>query len=157
MRLSTKGRYAIRAMLDLALQEEERPVMIKDICRRQDISNLYLEQLLNRLKTAGLVRSTRGPRGGFSLNRQPNLIKISDILQAMEGSTAPTDCVDNADLCPRAACCVTRNIWLAIKEATDGVLEATTLNDLINQEKSNNMAKQTNEPMVEGNEEPSTR
>jgi len=157
MRLSTKGRYAIRAMLDLALQEEAHPVMIKDICRRQDISNLYLEQLLNRLKTAGLVRSTRGPRGGFSLSRQPNLIRISDILQAMEGSTAPTDCVDNAALCPRADCCVTRNVWLAIKEATDSILESMTLNDLINQEKSNNMAKQTDETMVEGNEEPSTK
>lgn len=140
MRLSTKGRYAIRAMLDLAIQDSEQPVMIKDICRRQDISNLYLEQLLNRLKAAGLVRSTRGPRGGFSLTRGPAMIKLSDILQAMEGSTAPVECVDNAELCPRADSCVTRNIWMAVKAATDGVLESTTLKDLICQENNRNIA-----------------
>ena len=139
MKLSTKGRYAIRAMIDLALQAKENPIMIKDIAQRQDISNLYLEQLFNRLKTAGLVRSTRGPKGGFTLNRPPSLITVSEILQAMEGSTAPVECVDNAQLCSRADSCVTRRIWAAMKQAMDDVLESTTLKDLVAQEKQNHL------------------
>lgn len=139
MKLSTKGRYAIRAMLDLAMQTRENPIMIKDISRRQDISDLYLEQLFNRLKTAGLVRSTRGPRGGFTLTRAPSLITMRDVLQAMEGSTAPVECVDNAQICERSDNCVTRQLWSAIKLAMDEVLDSTTLKDLVTQEKQNQL------------------
>jgi len=139
MKLSTKGRYAIRAMLDLAMQTRENPIMIKDISKRQDISDLYLEQLFNRLKTAGLVRSTRGPRGGFTLTRSPSLITMRDVLQAMEGSTAPVECVDNAQICARADSCVTRRLWTAMKQAMDEVLDSTTLKDLVTQEKQNQL------------------
>jgi Rrf2 family protein len=118
-------------MLDLALQSGDGPVMVKDVSRRQAISCLYLEQLFNRLKAAGLVRSARGPKGGFILARPPSEIKASDILAAMEGSMAPVECVDNATLCSRSSYCLTRKIWLAIKQATDEVLESTTLQDLI--------------------------
>lgn len=142
MKLSTKGRYAIRAMLDLALQKRENPTMIKDISKRQDISDLYLEQLFNRLKAAGLVRSTRGPRGGFTLTRSPSLITMSDIVCAMEGSTAPVECVDNPSLCSRADSCVTRKLWLSMKQSMDDVLESTTLKDLVKQEKQNNPERQ---------------
>ena len=142
MKLSTKGRYAIRAMLDLALQKRENPTMIKDISKRQNISDLYLEQLFNRLKAAGLVRSTRGPRGGFTLTRSPSMITMSDIVCAMEGSTAPVECVDNPSLCPRADSCVTRKLWLSMKQSMDGVLESTTLKDLVKQEKQSNTEKQ---------------
>ena len=89
MKLSTKGRYAIRAMLDLALQSGDSPTMVKDISERQGISTLYLEQLFARLNNAGLVRSIRGPKGGFILTKPPSQTKISDILQIMEGSSAP--------------------------------------------------------------------
>ena len=139
IKLSTKGRYAIRAMLDLAMQTRENPIMIKDISRRQAISDLYLEQLFNRLKTAGLVRSTRGPRGGFTLTRAPSLITMRDVLQAMEGSTAPVECVDNAQICERSDNCVTRQLWSAIKLAMDEVLDSTTLKDLVTQEKQNQL------------------
>lgn len=131
MNISTKGRYAVRAMLDLALQPRDGPTLIKDISRRQGISDLYLEQLFGRLKVAGLVRSTRGPKGGFTLTRPPTHIKMSDILQAMEGSMAPVDCVDNAKLCTRAKSCTTRSIWVEMKKAMDEVLESTTLQDLV--------------------------
>jgi len=131
MNISTKGRYAVRAMLDLALQSGDGPTMIKDISKRQGISVLYLEQLLTRLKAAGLVRSTRGPKGGFRLTRLPSQIRIGDILQTMEGSMAPVACVDNAMLCSRADSCVTRKVWAEMKQAMDKVLESTTLQDLV--------------------------
>ena len=137
MKLSTKGRYGMRAMLDLALQSGTEPVLIKDISKRQEVSDLYLQQLFNRLKTAGLVRSTRGPKGGFMLTKPPSQIRLADILQAMEGSTAPVECVDNATFCSRADSCVTRKVWAEIKKAMDGVLESTTLQDLVKQEERN--------------------
>ncbi len=137
MKLSTKGRYGMRAMLDLALQSGTEPVLIKDISKRQEVSDLYLQQLFNRLKTAGLVRSTRGPKGGFMLTKPPSQISLADILQAMEGSTAPVECVDNATFCSRTDSCVTRKVWAEIKKAMDGVLESTTLQDLVKQEERN--------------------
>ena len=134
MKLSTKGRYAVRAMLDLALQSEETPTLIKDISKRQGISELYLEQLLTRLKTAGLVRSIRGPRGGFILTKSPSQIRVIDIVQAMEGTAAPVECVDDASLCSRANSCATRRVWVEVKNSVDRVLESFTLQDLTEQE-----------------------
>ena len=134
MKLSTRGRYAVRAMLDLALQSGDSPTLVKDISERQQISRLYLEQLFTRLKAAGLVRSVRGPRGGFMLTRPPREIRLGDIVQAMEGSMAPVECVDTTMLCSRADSCVTRRVWAEVKEATDRVLTATTLEDLVEQQ-----------------------
>ena len=134
VKISTRGRYAARAMLDLALQSGDGPTMIKDISKRQQISCMYLEQLFTRLKVAGLVRSVRGPRGGFTLTRPPREIRLSDIVQAMEGSMAPVECGDDAMLCSRADSCVTRRVWAEVKEATDRVLTATTLEDLVEQQ-----------------------
>ena len=131
MKLSTKGRYAIRAMLDLALQSRDSPTLLKDISKRQGISDQYLEQLFTRLNSAGLVRSIRGPKGGFILTKPPSQTRVSDILQTMEGSTAPVECVDNAMLCSRADSCVTRKVWVEVKKAMDEVLESTTLEDLV--------------------------
>lgn len=134
MNISTKGRYAIRAMLDLALQSSDGPTLIKDISKRQEISDLYLEQLFNRLKTAGLLRSVRGPKGGFMLTRPPVEIRLIDIFEAMEGPIAPVDCVNNATLCARADSCVTRDVWAEMKKAIVRVLESTTLQDLVERE-----------------------
>ncbi len=130
MRLSTKGRYAVRAMLDLALQPGEAPILIKDISQRQEISELYLEQLFTRLKAAGLLRSIRGPKGGFLLSRHPSQIRVIDIVEAMEGTTALVECVDDADFCSRADLCVARQLWTEVKKAVDRVLESFTLQDL---------------------------
>ncbi len=133
MNISTRGRYALRAMLDLALQSGDSPTMVKDISRRQEISDLYLEQLFSRLKIVGLVRSTRGPKGGFTLAKPPSQIRLSEIVQAMEGSTAPVECVNNARFCSRADFCITRGIWIEMKKVMDEVLESTTLKDLMKQ------------------------
>jgi len=137
MRVSTKGRYAVRAMLELALQYGNGATLVRDISLRQEISDLYLEQLFNRLKTAELVRSSRGPRGGFTLNRPPETIRLIDIIRVMEGSTAPVECVDNASICSRSDTCPTRSVWIELKQATDRVLESTTLKDLMDQELKN--------------------
>ncbi|MCL0036272.1 Rrf2 family transcriptional regulator [Dehalococcoidia bacterium] len=135
MRLSTKAEYGTRAMLDLAIRSGEGPVLVREIAKRQAFSARYLQQLLLPLKVAGLVRATRGAHGGFSLARSPSEIKLSEIIQIMEGSTAPLECVDDAGVCSRADSCITREIWGEMKKAMDGVLESTTLQDLVERQK----------------------
>ncbi|MDY6836249.1 MAG: Rrf2 family transcriptional regulator [Chloroflexota bacterium] len=130
MKVSTKARYAIRAMLELAIYEREGPMLIRDISQRTGVSEQYLEQLFTRLRTAGLVRSIRGARGGFCLVKSPDQVKISDIVQAMEGSIAPVECVDDTDVCSRVSSCATREVWVAMKEAIDKTLNSLTLQDL---------------------------
>ena len=133
MKLSTGGRYGLRAILDLSLHAGEGPVLVRDISQRQDISGLYLAQLLSRLKTAGLVRSVRGPNGGFMLTKPSSHIRVIEIMKAMEGSSAPVECVEDAAVCSRAGVCPARTVWLEIKKAIDQVLESTTLHDLAGQ------------------------
>jgi len=131
VRLSTKGRYATRAMLDLAVHYGGGPINVRDISCRQEISGRYLEQLLTPLRAAGLVRTTRGPHGGFTLARPPSGIRLIEIIQIMEGSTAPVECIDDAGTCPRSESCVTRGVWEEVRNATDQVLKSTTLQDLL--------------------------
>jgi len=131
MKLTTKGRYATRAMLDLALHRDEGAILVRDIARRQEVSEKYLKQLFAPLKAAGLVRTIRGARGGFTLAKPPSEIKLIEIVQVMEGSMAPSECVDDAQICSRSDSCVTRQVWTEIKEATDKVLESTNLQDLV--------------------------
>ena len=131
MKLSTKGRYATRAMLDLALHLGEGPVLVKDIARRQDVSDRYLEQILIPLKTGGLVRVTRGARGGFTLAKPPSEIKLLEIIRLVEGPTTPVDCVNDSSTCARSNECVTRTVWVELKRAIDNVLGSTTLQDLV--------------------------
>ena len=131
MKLTTKGRYATRAMLDLALHRDEGAILVRDIARRQEVSEKYLKQLFAPLKAAGLVRTIRGARGGFTLAKPPSEIKLIEIVQVMDGSMAPSECVDDAQICSRSDSCVTRQVWTEIKEATDKVLESTNLQDLV--------------------------
>ena len=135
MKLSTKGRYATRALLDLALHEGEAPVLLKDIAQRQQISLPYLEHLITPLIAGGIVWSTRGARGGVSLARPPEQVKLSEVIQLLEGSIAPVECVNNPGVCSRSKLCVTRDIWCELKKAMNGVLESTTLQDLVERQK----------------------
>ena len=135
MRISTKGRYATRAMVDLALRYGEGPIQVKDIARNQDVSERYLEQLLTPLRIAGLIRVTRGARGGFELSNPPSQIRLIDIIRTVEGSTAPSECVDNASICSNSEYCAAREIWAEIKSATDNVLESTSLQNLLERHK----------------------
>jgi Rrf2 family cysteine metabolism transcriptional repressor len=130
VKLSTRTRYGTRALLELALHQGEGPVFLKDIARQQQISLPYLEHLIAPLIGAGIIRSTKGPRGGISLARRPEDIKLGEIIRLLEGSLAPVECVDNPQVCRRSGTCATRDVWSQLKEAMDDVLAATTLKDL---------------------------
>ncbi len=135
MKLSTKGRYGVRALLDLALHQDEGLVPLKDIARRQEVSLPYLEHLITPLIAAGLVKSTRGARGGVLLLKPPSEIKLGEVVQLLEGSITPVYCVNNPALCHRSTFCVTRDVWVEMKEAISQVLDSTTLQDLVERQK----------------------
>ena len=135
MKLSTKGRYGTRALLDLALHQGEGPILLRDIAQRQQISLRYLEHLITPLIAGGLVRSTRGAGGGVLLARPPEEIRLSEVIQLLEGSIAPVECINNPGVCSRSELCVTRDIWGEMKKAMNGVLESTTLQDLVERQK----------------------
>jgi len=141
MKLSTKGRYGLRAMLDMAQNEEEGPIASHTIAQRQDISERYLEQLLIPLKQAGLVKSIRGSQGGYILGRAAKDISVGDIIRVLEGPLAPVDCVNevNPDDCKRADNCVTRLIWAKVRDSVSDILDSYSLEDLVNE--SHKMSK----------------
>lgn len=132
MKLSTKGRYGVRAMFDLALRYGSGPVSLRSIAERQGLSDHYLEQLIAALRKAGLVKSVRGAHGGYLLTREPKYITIGDVIRTLEGSIAPTECVsENVRYrCENTEDCVTRVIWERLKEKIDEVLDDITLEDL---------------------------
>jgi Rrf2 family protein len=131
MKMSTKGRYASQAMLDLALNFGDGPVLLKDIARRQGISQKYLERILSMLKTTGLVKSNRGFKGGYYLSRDPQTITLKDIIFAVEGPVSPAECLEDIKFCSRRQSCATYEIWMRLKKAIIDILESTTLSDLI--------------------------
>ena len=131
MKLSTKGRYGMRAMLDLAQHYDDGLVLVKDVARRQEVSERYLEHLFLSLKTAGLVKSVRGAHGGFTLARAPDKIKLMDIINVSEGPLALVDCVVDASVCSRSSLCATRYLWHELQSAMGEVLGNLTLQDLI--------------------------
>jgi Rrf2 family cysteine metabolism transcriptional repressor len=135
MKLSTRGQYGARALLDIAVHYDGNPVLLKDIAKRQAISAQYLEHLISPLIKAGIVRSIRGARGGVTLAKLPEEIKLSQVIQILEGSTAPVECVDNPKVCPRSDFCVTRDVWEEMKRAMIQVLESTTLQDLVERQR----------------------
>lgn len=130
MKLSTRTRYAVRAMIELAQHDAPRPLQLKIIAQRQEISVKYLEQLMAVLKSAGLVSSIRGSRGGYILARAPNQITLSDILHCVEGPVATVDCVEDGSRCARAAECAAREVWMKVEQAIDNVLQSVTLQDV---------------------------
>jgi Rrf2 family transcriptional regulator, cysteine metabolism repressor len=136
MKFSTRGRYASRALLDLALHRLEEPVLLKDIAKRQQISLSYLEHLITPLIAKGIIRSVKGPKGGICLAKAPKEIKLSEVIQLFEGSNAPVACVDNPDLCSRYELCVMRDIWSEITQAVNSILESTTLQNLVERQKN---------------------
>lgn len=142
MKLSTKGRYGTRALLEIALHEGISPIQLKDIAENQQISLPYLEQLIRPLIAGGYVRSTTGPKGGVSLAKQPSEIKLIDVIQLFEGSIALVSCVDDPGVCDRSSSCVTRDLWSELKDAMSDVLRSKTLQDLINQKKEKEESKE---------------
>ncbi len=135
MKLSTRGQYGTRALLDLALHNRQRPVFMKDIAQRQQISLRYLEHLMGPLIAGGIVRSTRGPRGGVSLARPPEEIRLDEVIRLLEGAIALVQCINNPDTCDRFDSCVTREVWAELGESMNQVLKSTTLQDLVERQK----------------------
>lgn len=142
MRISTKGRYALRLMLDLAMNGEDSVIRIKDIAARQEISDKYLEQIISILNKAGYVRSVRGPQGGYSLKKKPEEYTVGMILRLTEGSLAPVPCVDeDATVCEREEECATVEVWKRLNQAVNDVVENLTLADLVEIQKSKQSGK----------------
>ena len=137
MRLSTRARYGTRALLDLAVNTKTNSTAtLKEIAQRQDISLTYLEHLVGPLIDAGLIRSIRGSKGGITLARPAREITIKHIVGVLEGPTAPVECLEHADTCPRSGSCVTQEVWDEVGKAIDKVLESKTLEDLVERQKS---------------------
>lgn len=134
MKLSTKGRYTTRALLDIAQFSGGDPVPLKEVAKRQGISVQYLQHLMGALVSAGIVKSVRGAKGGVVLAKPPIEIPIKEVIRVMEGSTAPVECVDNPKACPHADFCATREVWVEVKKATDKVLEDITLQHLVDRQ-----------------------
>ena len=131
MKISTKGRYALRLMLDLALNNTGEAVSLKDIARRQDISDKYLEQIISILNKAGYVRSIRGAQGGYMLRRPPKEYTVGMILRLTEGTLAPVSCLkDDAVPCDRAGDCCTLPIWKGLAELVDKYFDSMTLKEV---------------------------
>lgn len=132
MKISTKGRYALRLMLDLATYNTGAPSSIKDIAKRQQISEKYLEQIISILNKAGYVRSIRGAQGGYLLKKDPKEYTVGMILRLTEGDLAPVSCVgEEGAECDRRAQCVTVKIWEKMNEAINEVVDNITLADLV--------------------------
>ena len=133
--MSTRGRYGTRAMLELALNYEQGPILLKDIAKNQEISFRYLDHLVTPLKTAGLVKNIRGKGGGYVLAKHPSQIRLIEVIQVLEGSIAPVDCVDDPESCHRVDFCATRDIWVELKEAMANILKSVTLEELAQRQK----------------------
>lgn len=135
MKVSTKGRYAIRFLLDLAMNDTGQPVRMKEVAKRQEISDKYLEQVVSLLQKSGMVKSVRGPQGGYTLVKQPAEYTIGEILRLTEGNMAPVAClVDEENQCERANECITLPFWKKLDKAISDVIDHTTLADLMKEQ-----------------------
>ncbi len=136
MKLSTRGRYSTRLMMELALRFGKGPVLLKDISKSQDISLKYLGQLIIPLKIAGLIKSTRGSHGGYFLSRSPDKIKLSEVVGAVEGPVAFSECVDSPDICYRSKTCIAREVWEKATRQFNETLSSITLADMLKKQEA---------------------
>ena len=144
MKLSTKGRYGLKAMFQLSLNQSNGPIPLKNIASKQNISEQYLEQIFSSLKKSGLVQSVRGAQGGYLLSKEPKDIKVSDIMYVLEGPIEIADCIEGV-ACDNIDCCATRLLWTKIKSSIDEVMEGITLQDIVD---DYNKIKEKNEALT---------
>ena len=136
MKISTKGRYAIRMLLDLAEHQQDGYVALKEIAKRQEISKKYLEQIVPILNKSGLLQTNRGSQGGYRLSKKPEQYTVGEILRLTEGSLAPVACLDQPEnLCPRRASCATLFVWQGLYRTIEEYLDGITLQDIIDRQK----------------------
>lgn len=131
MKISTKGRYALTVMMDLATNSNEDFISLKDISERQKISNKYLEQIVAKLNKAGYLQTARGNNGGYKLTRKPEEYKIGDILRATEGDLAPLTCLENGAVCEKKSHCKTIGFWEGLDKVINDYVDSKTLADLL--------------------------
>jgi len=134
MRLSTKSRYSILALMYLANHSGSSQVMVRKIAEREGLSQRYLEQLLLPLKAAGMVRATRGTGGGFSLAKPPSELNLLDIIRITEGSTGFTECADDSRVCVRSDMCALRDAWIEVTRAAEDTLASITIQELVDRQ-----------------------
>lgn len=132
MKFSTKARYGLRAMVELALHYNHGPISVKNIAEHQEISEAYLEHLMSLLTNRGLTKSIRGVQGGYLLARDPSKIKVGDVIRALEGPIVPVDCVNRVDPieCNRYDKCVSKIVWERVRDVMEEVLDSLTLQNL---------------------------
>ena len=136
MKLSTRGRYGIHAMYDLAVNYGAGPQSIKSIAERQGVPEAYLEQLIAMLRRSGLVISNRGAQGGYRLSREPREITVGDVLRALEGGLNLLECLDEEDACGKSCACASRLVWMKIRDGLHQVVDGISLQDMIDEQKS---------------------
>jgi len=143
IKMSTKGRYGTRLMLQLAHHygEKERAVILRKVAEDEDISIRYLEQIIIPLKVSKLVKSIRGAGGGYTLARHPSQIKVSEILHALEGTCCLVECIEDADYCPRIPYCATYEIWLKASQLLKGYFDNISLQDVVEIDRKKKKAK----------------
>ena len=132
MKLSTKGRYGLKAMFELSLTHSKGPVSIKTIAAKQNIPEQYLEQIFSKLKKANLIKSVRGAQGGYLLSRKASEITVYDVLTVLEGPVSISDCLLDKDSCENSDSCVTKLVWEKMRDAMDKVMKSITLCDMVN-------------------------
>ena len=138
MKLSTKGRYGLRAVIDIAINSQEEAVALSSIAERQNISMSYLEQLIAKLKKAGIVESKRGAQGGYLLAKSPDTISVGDILRALEGDLSPVDCAvlsEGTSTCQSSDLCVSKYVWKRISDSINSAVDALMLSELVDEGK----------------------
>ena len=136
MKLSTKGRYGVRLMIDLAQRYGEGPVLLREIAKREEISEKYLSNLVNPLKSLGLVEATRGVHGGYVLGRSPADITMQEIVEALEGPLCVVDCVEKPGTCSRVPLCGARDLWSEVAQGITQVLSRCTLAEMVERQKA---------------------
>ena len=136
MRFSTRGRYGVQIMVDLAQHATEGPISLKSIADRQKLSEHYLEQLVPELRKAGLVKSIRGAQGGYILAKKPENICIGDVIRILEGPIAPVECTNESDsnCCEKTDFCVTREVWVKVRDSINDVVDSISLADLLKED-----------------------
>jgi len=131
IRISTKGKYGARLMVQLAINYGNGPMLLKDIAEKENLSVRYLEHLIPPLKSARLIHSIRGARGGYTLAKTPVEITLKDIIRALEGPLSPSECVESPEVCDRSGFCITRDIWVELEKTISATLAMHTLADLV--------------------------
>ena len=135
MKLSTKGRYGLRAFVDIAIYSEKEPVSLAEVAKRQDISISYLEQLMTKLKKAKLVEAVRGASGGYVLSRKPEEISVGDVLRALEGDLSPVECATEEESCEHSCGatghCTTRLVWKKINDSVNDTINNIFISELV--------------------------